>query len=560
MSIDAPKPIRLNEAPDGSSSSSRLHRLTTDLATWVIGTGLMLAVYGSIAATDGVPGNDSYYHLKMAEMLPDVGLASEFPWLRFAYFTDEGQAFISHHYGFHVLLAPFVRASKWMTGESFAGGRWAIASCFGLILVLFARLLRDRGAGGLGLWLPLFALMPFQFFTRHAFIRAIAPSLAFMLLLLLALFHRRAKTAALVIALYIHLYMGGVLYAPLIVVAYLAAERFTGSNDRRELLRVAAWSIVGWLGGILTHPYRHGMIEFLRLQVFGSGLSPDIPVGKEWKPYADLWWFMQMSGVLIGVWLIAVIGRLRHGTRLSAHELCLLLLNIAFGVLTAKARRFIEYWPMFCLLSAAYLASPWLADWGRWFTERVPPQRFRRLGVLAGLTATVIIVALSPMWREIRNSSRCDYDLPAIRAAMAYLQENSAPGDVVFTDDWDIFPLLFHFNAHNHYIVGLDPKFTHARDPELWERYVKISRGQTPADLNVDVNPLEGARTPKRIHVELSDIRDRFGAKWVITDRDHAALAKQLAAVGNFAELVYPAPRYEDAKDRPYLIFRIAPR
>lgn len=554
MSTDAPEPI-----PSGPNASSRLRRLTTDLVVWAVGAGLMLSAYGWIATTDGVPGNDSYYHLKMAEMLPDVGLVNDFPWLRFAYFTDEGHAFISHHYGFHVLLAPFVRVSRWITGEDFAGGRWVIASCFGLILVLFARLVRDRGAGGLSLWLPLFTLLPFQFFTRHAFIRAIAPSLMFMLLLLLALFHRRAKTAALVVALYIHLYMGGVLYAPLIVVAYVVSELFTGSTDRRALLRITAWSVAGWIGGILTHPYRHGMIEFLRLQVFGSGLSPDIPVGKEWKPYADLWWFTQMSGVLIAVWLIAVIARLRHGARLTGPELCLLLLNIAFGVLTAKARRFIEYWPMFCLLSAAYLASPWLADWGRWLAERISRRKLRRTGLVAGLAATVIIVMLSPMWREIRSSSRCDYDLPAIRAAMTYLQENSAPGDVVFTDDWDIFPLFFYFNAHNHYIVGLDPKFTHARDPELWERYVKISRGQTPSDLTVDVKLADGAFQRKRIHVELTDIREQFGAQWVVTDRDHAPLAKQLAAAADFTQLVYPAKRYEEAKDQPYLVLRVAP-
>lgn len=557
MSKTASDAISLDPTASGPTPTSRLGRLTTDFAVWVVGASLMMAAYGRVSPGDGVPGNDSYYHLKMAEMLPEVGLVGEFPWLRFAYFTDEGHAFISHHFGFHVLLAPFVAASRRLTGEDFAGGRWAIASCFGLVIVFFARLIRDRGAGGLSLWLPLLALLPLQFFTRHAFIRAIAPSLAFMLLMLLTLFHRRAKSTAVIIALYIHFYMGGVLYAPLIVVAYVVAELLTDSSDRRGLIRVTVWSIVGWLGGILTHPYRQGMIEFLRLQVFGSGLSPDIPVGKEWKPYADLWWFMQMSGVLIGVWLVAVIGRLRHGARLSGPELCLLLLNIAFGILTAKARRFIEYWPMFCLLSAAYLASPWLAGSGRWLAKRIHLRRVPHDGLIAGLLATYTIVMTTPMWREIRSSSRCEYDLPAIRAAMKFLQEHSAPGDVVFTDDWDIFPPFFYFNSHNHYIVGLDPKFTHARNPELWERYVKISRGQTPADLTVDVQSADGTAERKRIHVALSDIQDHFGAKWVVTDRDHAPLAKQLAAASGFAELVYPAPRYEDAKDQPYVIFRV---
>ena len=144
--------------------------------------------------------------------------------------------------------------------------------------------------------MPLLVLMPFQFFTRHAFIRAIAPSLAFMLLICWLLFRGRTKWLAIAVAANIHLYMGGVLYAPLIVGAYLVSELLVGSRSRRFLGGVLLWAIAGWVIGIITHPYRAGMGEFLRLQVFGSGLSPDIPVGKEWKPYADLWWFAQMSG------------------------------------------------------------------------------------------------------------------------------------------------------------------------------------------------------------------------------------------------------------------------
>lgn len=531
-----------------------------ELLIFAFGAALMLAAYGAAGfgvSGAGVPGNDSYYHLKMAEMLPEVGLLHEFPWLRFAYFTDEGHAFVSHHYGFHVLLAPFVHLSKWITDETFAGGRWFNACCMGVIFVLFARLVREGGGGSVWVWLPLIVLLPFQFFTRHAFIRAITPSLAFMLLICWLLFRGRSRWLAVAIAAYIHLYMGGVLFAPLIVGAWVVADLLIGERDRRILGGVVVWAVAGWVIGIVTHPYRAGMLEFLRLQVFGSGLSPDIPVGKEWKPYDNVWWFMQMSGVLIGAWLMAVVLRLRQGGRLGAAELCLFLLNIAFGVLTAKARRFIETWPIFCLLSAIYMAAPCFAAWGRGLTDRIFLARLRKIGAIGGIAGTGVIVALSPVWREIRSSSKGEYDLPAIRAAMTFLRENAQPGDVVFTDDWDIFPLFFHFNSHNHYIVGLDPKFTHARDPELWERYVKISRGQTPAEVSVEVKSESGAPTRKRINVRLEDIREHFGAKWVVADRDHSALARQLESAGEFAERVYPAAGTDFKNDAPYLVFRV---
>ena len=140
---------------------------------------------------------------------------------------------------------------------------------------------------------------------------------------------------------------------------------------------------------------------------------------------------------------------------------------------------------------------------------------------------------------------------------MTFLKEHSDRGDVVFTDDWDIFPVYFYFNSHNHYIVGLDPKFTHQRRPALWERYVKVSRGQVPADITVSVPGENGNRVKQKLHVTLEDIREHFGARFVITDRDHKKLARKLADAEEFAELIYPSASYGDSKNAPYLIFQI---
>ena len=59
------------------------------------------------------------------------------------------------------------------------------------------------------------------------------------------------------------------------------------------------------------------------------------------------------------------------------------------------------------------------------------------------------------------------------------------------------------------------------------------------------------------LHVTLEDIRDHFGAGYVITDHDHRPLAAKLAAATDFAELVYPSSSYAKSRDAPYLIFRV---
>lgn len=547
----------------------RRAKLLESAAVFVIGVSLMCYVHG--AAIDqsgtelGVPGYDSFYHVKMAVLLGEEGLLQEFPWLHFTYFTSEGRDFVNHHYGFHVLLSPFVQLSHSLTGDYLPGARWAMAVFFGLSLALFNGVLMACAVRWRWLYLILFVLMPFQFFTRHAYVRAISPSLVFMLLIVLLLVRRRAIALGVVIAAYIHLYLGGVVYAPVIVAVFVLSSLVGSADARRGLGRVLVAAVAGWIVGVITHPYAWGMADFLRLQVFGSGLSPDISVGREWKPYEGTWWFAQMAGVTLTAWIVALCLRLRRGQALTANELAVTLLHFVFLTLTLKARRFVEYWPVFALLSAAMLASPSINSWAVRVEEFVEARRrgFSRwlCGGLAGLSVLLIVAVVlwTPPWREVRNVVKCKYDLPAVREAMAFIAAESEAGDVIFTDDWDVFPVYFYFNHHNHYVVGLDPKFTHARDPVLWERFVRITRGQVPIMTSVKTTPPAGEPRSEQVAIALTDIRDAFGAAFVIADRDHKALSARLSKQADLATLVYPSTSIAEAGDAPYLVFRIHP-
>lgn len=593
------------------------------LAVFLIGWLLMGYFYAGVGGPSGpivgAPGHDSFYHVKMSEMLPTHGFVKQFEWLKFCYFTEQGQDFVSHHVGFHVLMLPFVQLAKLLTGDPIDGGRWAICAFFATSLALFNGLLIAGRVRWRWLWIVLFLLLPHQFFERHAYVRAIAPALMFMQLVVLLLFLRRPILAGLATLAYTHLYLGAVMYAPLIVAAYAAAHVF-GPRGRRDWPWISVLCCaVGWGIGVFTYPYSEGMFEFLRLQVFGSGLTPDIEVGGEWRSYDGVWWFAgQMSGVLLLTLAATALARFRFGPALNGNELTVLLLNVGFLALTLKARRFIEYWPLWALVSAAYLQAP-LADrmaaWTRRSFARAASAWRKLLAGAAGfallalavytlsrlglddlkpfarawqLWLVVALVALLPLierrrallggvsrafsaalaigglgavaliggerFTQVQNATRCQYDLPAIRAMMDYLKNESDEGDVVFTDDWDIFPVYFYHNSKNHYIVGLDPKFTQARRPVLWERYVKISRGQTPATIET-LDPND--QTRKQVSVRIEDIRDRFGAKWVIVDRDHDGLAIQLNRARDFAELVWPGRDFDRNRHAPYLVFRV---
>lgn len=630
------------------SRMGRLFGTIEALALFALGFGLMLVFYGgtvsSPGAEIGVPGHDSFYHIAMASILTKYGAMSQFPWLEYVYFRDQGTAFVSHHWGFHVMLMPFVKLAELTTGDALEGGRWATSTFFGLNLVVFHFLLRLKRVPMHWLWIGLFFLLPDQFYARHGFVRAIGPSLLFMQLTLLALFARRYWLAGLAVGAYVHLYLGAVMFGPLLVAIHAAALALGPKGDREWPWKMVALTAGGWALGVVTYPYAGGMYEFLKLQVFGSGLSPDIEVGREWKPYSDAWFLVRMAGPLLAVWVAALVLRFRTGPRLSATDTTLLVLQFLFLVLTVKARRFIEYWPPICLLSAAYMAASPLSElagaarnaWARrrgaqpgdgdairsgggaihagvigaavlalvaasgfawyrvaseedaalllrhWAVWAVPvlvvagvcatralnraadglelPFGTSAAGriAFAGLAAVLIPGATLAIGAGSLSSAvgqlRCYYDLDEVRSMMAYLENHSDAGDLVFTDDWDVFPLYFFHNRHNHYIVGLDPKFTHQREPDLWNRYVKISRGKVPSTIRL-ASATDGS---EQATVDLEDIREAFGARWVVVDDDHSALSDALAHAPEFAELVYPEGMdYDAARRSEYVIFRI---
>jgi len=142
--------------------------------------------------------------------------------------------------------------------------------------------------------------------------------------------------------------------------------------------------------------------------------------------------------------------------------------------------------------------------------------------VLAAIAAALVtIVALGWMGGAIwqaREDVKSEDDPFAYQGASKWIADNTPAGSMIFNTDWDKFPMLFHYNPNNTYIVGLDPTYLHNRDPELWKLYASITLGEedTPAPL----------------------IRDKFGAEYVFTDNEHADFMQIAEDSGDF-EKVY---------------------
>lgn len=493
----------------------------------------LLGAAAMAAAQSGSPhlaGNDGYYHLKMAALLPQIGYTREFPWLRWTLFSD---GFVSHHHGFHTLLAPFVAASQWLTGDAVLGGKVASVFALAICFALFAAILARLGARHPLLWCLLLCAAPWHFWLRMAYVRAPMAGLPLMLLAVLWALSGRTLALGLLAFVFVHVYGGGVLF-PLIPAAFLGGAWLAGEPWRVHFRQVI-WIGAGLIAGFVVNPYFPANFSFFYTQLFETGLGAPKHVGSEWKPYVG-WNFLAQAWPVAVVWVGCLAYRLRRHEKATTADMALLLLNAGFLALTLRARRFVEYWPVFAVLSAAALAS----TSGRASTasnEAVLPdltQRSPRRRLPLAIAFAVAAIAATLNLRLVRAQIEPSHDVIEAKNAMTWLAANSPPRSLLFTDDWDIFPTCFYFNDHNIYAVGLDPEFTRTKYPALWERYRRITRGEAPAKLPKSLSEGEDSA------IEYSDIAEKFGAGFVLVDEDHRELFRALERREEQFRLVYP--------------------
>ncbi len=536
-------------------------------------------------------GRDSFYHIKMAVLLPEIGFPEHFHWLRHTILNDRN---VSHHHGFHMMMVPFVYGSKWVaelmpegwhqwasqeTGTEkrteFAvalrswlqspyilGGKVFDVLLFAVVVLIADLIMRRLDVGFRWFWLLAILALPTDFFLRMSYIRAPAASLAILLLVFYCCTLGRYIWVGLLGSVYCHIYGGFVFYP--IVVAIVASCYATLGRDWRRCVFLIVACAVGLAIGLLTHPYFPENVSFLWVQLFETGLQTGavekVTVGSEWKPI-NIDYFLQISAFTLFAFGLTLMIRLTWRRLREPETMALLVLNAMFLGLCLWARRFIEYWPIFCLLSSASLwrgfeASAWeivssiSATWSG--GDVVVRAVYKR--VYVALCAGAMAVAGFTLGLT-REAAKCKFDIPNIKRAMTYLRENTPQGSLIFTDDWDEFPLYFYYNHHNDYVCGLDPQFTNSKDPVLWERFCVITQGRSPRSSTVKVleESPRWAATGVRAEtfmVEISDIKTHFQADYVLVDKSHQPFYRKLKAKPSMFKHVYPPTSREEPPSR----------
>lgn len=459
--------------------------------------------------------NDGFYHIRWAAML-----RQSFPHLppfkALPLTSLNERDYVDHHYLFHALLTPFT------LGDLRTGAKLAAVIFSSLGLTSLFALLVSNGVRFRWLWLAPLVASSEPFLYRMSMTRAPALSLAMLGAGAYLILKRKHALLAVLSFAFVWLYS----LFPLILAFALAHAVAVYLAERRMELKAFIYSLVGVAAGMVINPYFPKNVTLFWNHVWMKTTSNyPVSVGVEWYPY-ETWVIVGGSALAFAIFFIALIGFDWRNRVEDLKPLFFLMVATMFLVMALKSRRFIEYWPPFAVVFAAFTFN------GR--IERLSRISFSRsldrtlAAVMAAVVLLVSIAAMETTIFQAREDVKSEQDPFAYQGAGEWLRAHTPAGAMVFNTDWDDFPMLFYYSPDNAYAAGLDPTYLYDSDADLWKHYERITLGKE--------------KNPAPI------IREQFGAEYIFTDNQHTAFLDVTERSGDF-ETVY--------KDQDTTVLRI---
>ncbi|MBI5942755.1 MAG: hypothetical protein HY864_00160 [Chloroflexi bacterium] len=453
-------------------------------------------------ASPDMPDNDGYYHIKLAYLMRTEGLKPDFPYLPLSILNQD--EFYDHHFLFHVALIPFT------FGDLRLGAKWAAVVFSALAFLAVWYLFHKQRVPYAWLWALALLGISDAFLYRMSITRAQSLSLGVLALGFLWLVERKYWRLGILSFLYVWLYDAFPLMGVLGVLHLFAVAITERRLDYRPLIFIGG----GILLGMLINPYFPVNITF-SIQHMLPKLTDatSVRVGNEWYPY-DTGQLLKNSLPSLVAFASGMLALGLAGRKMSARTALALLTALLFGLMLFQARRFVEYFPPFALIFAAFAWEPITADQkpDDQSQELLAPPQKTGLSRISYPAMILIVFVLVTALRSIPAAEKSiqgskSYDLYA--GASTWLVENTPESSRVFQTDWDDFPRLFFYNTHNTYLAGLDPTYMQLFNPGLYDLWVDITHGDV--------------ENPSRY------ISKSFGASYVHTDLDHGNFLDQAA-------------------------------
>lgn len=506
---------------------------TSNIQKMILGLGLFVVflvfLYMIQFSTPDLAGNDGYYHIRFAKLMRLEGFKPDFPWLPLT-ILNPGE-FYDHHFLYHVVLIPFTY------GDLVLGAKWASIIFASLSFLCIWWLLRGQQVPFASFWAIGLLMISEAFLYRMNMPRAQGLSLAILVLGFHFLLQRKYHYLLPLSFIYVWTYDG----FPLILIL-TGIYIFSVWLIDREFIPLPLYYVLGGIClGLLINPYFPHNVIFTLRHTLPKLLNPtSVRVGNEWYPY-DTGQLLENSLFTLILFLSGIIALGLQSKRMDIKTAAALFMAIFTGLLLFQARRFIEYFPPFVLIFAAFAWTPLLTQWNSNRSgpdlAKTTPSGTKSAGFLRGsilrglLVGALFAMMLFGMWSSLRDAQTSMMkSKPAERYAEAstWLEKNTLEGTRIFQTDWDDFPRLFFYNTWNTYLVGLDPTYLQIKDGDLYELWVDITKG--------------------RVADPGSLIYERFAAEYVLTDRAHDEFIDKAEVDYNLTE-VY--------KDKDAIIYRV---
>ncbi|MCI0417538.1 EpsG family protein, partial [bacterium] len=450
-------------------------------------------------AAPNIPDHDGYYHIKMAELIRTSGLPTPFPYLPFTILDEKGYS--DHHMLLHVIQIPFT----FLRDLRFAAKLSAVF-CAAIAFTTFFWLLRSFRIPHPWLWLVLLYASSSAFLYRMSMPRAPSLSLAFQFIAFYFILKRNFKSLTLLCLIFVWTYNA----FPTVVALALIGTLVFLVTERRFEYKILLASGIGIAAGLLINPYFPRDILFLWNHIVPKIFAAkyETSVGSEWYPYRT-WSLLTLSPVAFLSYFAGLFFSNRDEWKSDAPKLFWFLTASMYLLLLFKSRRFVEYFPPFAIVFLAFATRNLLANTSFESVMRTAT------GKITMFTGTIVLsMFLASSIIQVRQVIRNAQDSLAYKAGAEWLAQNTPPGSIVFNTDWDDFPMLFHYNTHNRYIVGLDADFLRLKDEKLFREYERITRGKVddPSD----------------------SILEDFHARFALTDNRHKEFMKKAAKSRRF--------------------------
>jgi hypothetical protein len=489
------------------------------LAVWVVFALFLALVQFS---TPDLPDNDGFYHIKMAYLMRTEGIKPAFTWLPLSILNQ--REFYDHHFLFHIALIPFT------FGDLHLGAKLAAVFFASLAFLSTWNLFKNQRIPYPWLWAFGLLAVSEAFIYRMSITRAQSLSLAVLMLGLDWLLRKKYTRLALLSFIYVWLYDAFPLLFIIAGIYTLAAWLIERRLDLRPLVYIG----IGTGLGLVINPYFPHNIVFAVQHILPKlAGTTSVRVGNEWYPY-ETTQLLQNSPLALASFVSGALALGLSGRRMDLRTALSFCLACLFGLMLLQSRRFIEYFPAFSLVFAAFAWTPI-------FKQETPSSRFSSLKarLQKRLPAVALVLVLIPgvltTLDAAKSSLRTSKPYGTYAGASAWLEKNTPSGAMVFQTDWDDFPRLFYYNTHNTYLIGLDPTYMQIYDLDLYQLWTDISQG----DLEQPSDAIE---------------RD-FGAHFVLSDLRHTDFLEQAENDSRLVEVyrdkeavVYQIPGAERAQ------------